>query len=171
MYNRLPRADGLPSPYESAHGSPPSLRMIHPFGSLVMSKVHNERKSLLTTSSRPAVLLGPAEGTKDAFKIIHMDTKTVAHSRNLVHFDNDFPYNKPDVPSVSALVPPSLLAPPPAAQAGSQLPPELLSDHPFSALTDPPAARPRRVAAQSAPMYVPGAFEAQRACTRPRPPY
>jgi hypothetical protein len=132
-----------------------------------MAKVHNARKSLLTRASRPAVLLCPAEGTKDAFKVIYLDTNSVAHSRDLVHFDNDFPFNRADAPSATSLVPPELLAAPPAVPPGSRLSTQLLSNNPYSVLEvqeeqSAAASRPRRVVAHPAPVYVPGAFEAQR---------
>lgn len=60
VQNRLPSSGGLPSPFESAHGTIPSLRLVHPFGALALAKNYAARKSSLVSASRKCVVLGPA---------------------------------------------------------------------------------------------------------------
>ena len=167
MYNRLPAADGQPSPFESANGVPPSLRLVHPFGSLAMAKDHAARKSSLVSASRKCVVLGPAAGTKDSFKIVYLDTNAVAHSRDLRHFDTEFPFNKDDARSPSLLEPPEMVSSPSPPPPGSRIVDPALANNPFAVLSDLDGGsvagdRPRRVPAAPAPVYQPGACEAQR---------
>ena len=175
VYKLMPRPDGRPSPAEEATGDPPSLRLIHPFGSRVLVKDHAARKSMLAQASRPAVLLCPAPGTKDAFKVLYTDTQAVGHSRDLIHFDDEFPHNKDDVPVQLPLTPADLVAPVPTPSSEDRLPPHVLAGNPFAVLaggddthgSDPARSRfPPRVRAQPAPIYSPGAYEAQREADR-----
>jgi hypothetical protein len=121
--NRLPAAGDRPAPYHASKGQPPSLRLLHPFGCLAMVRVAAPRKSSLTTRSRPAVYLGPASVTKDAHRVLHLDTSSVAVSRNVTFFDDDFPLLRSDSPL--------------AARA-----PELAEDRPtFKPTVPPPESR------------------------------
>lgn len=168
VFNRLPRADGRPSPLEAAHGVPPSLHMVHPFGSLAMASVRHPVKSSLNERSRPAVLLGPAPGTKDSFKIMHLDTRSIAHSRDLQHFDGDFPLNPHNAPAQDGMDLPSSLAPVPAPTPAEMEARGLTSPNPYAVLADSDAngvgpGRPRRTRAAAGPPFDPDAWERQRA--------
>jgi hypothetical protein len=90
VYNRLPTASA-PSPYERSHGHPPSLRLLHPFGCLVFSRIAQPSKRRLDTRARKAVYLGPARGTKDGHKVLHLDSRHVAITRDANFFDGVFP--------------------------------------------------------------------------------
>ena len=140
---------------------------MHPFGSLAMAKDHAARKSSLVSASRKCVVLGPAAGTKDSFKIVYLDTNAVAHSRDLRHFDTEFPFNKDDARSPSLLEPPEMVSSPSPPPPGSRIVDPALANNPFAVLSDLDGGsvagdRPRRVPAAPAPVYQPGAFEAQR---------
>jgi hypothetical protein len=166
--NRIPRPT-KPSPYESAYGSSPTLRYIHPFGCLVLSKVRQPRKSRLAAKSRYAVHIGAADQTKDAFKIVHLDTNSAAISRDLIFFDSEFPFNRNGVatrPTTSGAVGRS------SPDPNARVPAHVLAGNPYAVLADLDSdsialRRPSRVTAKPA-AYDPAAFEAQQRHDRER---
>ena len=166
VHNRLPPARGGPSPHECVHGSPPALRLLQPFGCLAMVRVHQPAKSRLANRSRPSVYLGPALGTKDGHRIIHIDTNAVATSRNCVFFPAEFPFNSASAPSSSLLVDRDDVVDAPGSRVAALPPPRI--GNPFAVLQDldDDAAlavrRPARVTAKPAPAYDPSAIKAQR---------
>jgi hypothetical protein len=181
VHNRIsPRAGG-PSPEEKASGQTPTLRLIHPFGCLLLARVNQPKKGS-QSRARSACLLSPASNTKDGFKILHLDTRRVAATRNCVFFDDQFPFN----PSGSAscpLMPPDLAPTPPPSHEASRLPrfadPGPSRNNPFAALADldednenvhaGPRARPARIRAAPATFH-PEAYDAQRDFDRQQQP-
>jgi transposase InsO family protein len=166
--NRLPPTAGGPSPYERATGSAPSLRFLHPFGCLAMVRVKQPKKSSLANRSRPSVYLGPALATKDAHRVIHLDTRSVAVTRNCVFFDGDFPLNSGSRPG-ARLQERGMDVPAPSPPPLSRVPADILSNNPFSPLSLPDdddrsvaVNRPRRIISAPDDGYYPGAAEAQR---------
>jgi hypothetical protein len=145
---------GSPSAYEIVHHEVPTLRLAHPLGSLVLVKARQQVKTGLTTASRQAVCLSPFQGAKDSLRVLYLDTHSVGHSRDLVHFDDDFPLNRDGQPVSLPLHGDLQIAPVPTP------PPE-------SRVHELAAQRPRRVPA--APfVYDPGAYAAQARHDRAR---
>jgi hypothetical protein len=180
VHNRLPPTRGnRASPLQCARGHRSTLSMTHPFGCLALARLHKAKKSSLTTKARAACFLSYAPGTKDAYKILHLDTSTVAISRNVVFFHGDFPFNKTSAASkpLGDHEPPGM-----AGGADHDLPaarslplganPGVVSHNPFASLADAgddaddnadeAPQRPRRIVSRPAPAYFPGAHEAQR---------
>jgi transposase InsO family protein len=167
--NRLPRPTAS-SPHERALGSPPTLRYIHPFGCLVLSRVPQPKKSRLAAKSRHAVHLGAAEQTKDAFKIVHLDTRSAAVSRNLVFFDSEFPFNRSGTATRSTTSDAASQNSP--EDPNTRLPAHVLAGNPYAALADLDSdsialRRPSRVTAKPN-AYDPAALDAQRQHDRQR---
>lgn len=161
VQNRLPKAT-TSSAYQRAFGSAPTLRFVHPFGCLALSRVPHPVKSRLATRSRQAIHLGPAEQTKDAFHIVHLDTRSVAVSRDLVFFDAEFPYNLDSKPTQ----PLSNAGNGPSEAPESSLPAHVLAGNPYAVLHDLDSdsvalRRSARVTAAPAP-FDPSALTAQK---------
>jgi hypothetical protein len=158
VYNRMPTARH-PSPYERAHGHPPSLRLLHPFGCLVYSRIAQPSKRRMDTRARKAVYLGPARGTKDGHKILHWDTRQVAITRNANFFDGVFPLRTvlPDgstpPPSASGFFRVPVHSPAPAPHPSSFVPGHLIRD-------DRPRGDPRQ-RVPTAPPFNSADFERQ----------
>jgi hypothetical protein len=168
VHNRLPKADGL-SPNEHAFGSGQSttMRHIHPFGALVLSRAVQPKKSRLHNKARAAVMLSPATSTKDGFKIMHLDTKSIAVSRNLAFFDMEFPFNATSAASspLGHLLP--SVDGPQETRLSARAAPKAPSYNPFGVLEEPDAPleqrRSTRVTAKPAELYSPDAHAAQHA--------
>jgi hypothetical protein len=103
VLNRLPRALAL-SPYQIVHGAPPLLSFVHPFGCLAYAHIDTPAKSTLTGRARPALYLGPAIGTKDGHKLLHLDTRRLAVNRTCKIIDDVFPLNPSGKPSTVTLL-------------------------------------------------------------------
>jgi hypothetical protein len=181
IHNRLPGQTGV-SPYERAWGSRPSLRGLHPFGCLVLSRAVQPRKSQWANRARPAAALSPATSTKDGHRILHLDTRAIAVSRNLAWFDSEFPYNSRSLASAplgqahGSGGPGNALEPQGEARLPLHARPGFATENPFSALStpddeatgdqEPSRRRSTRVSSRPADLYSPGAHEAQAAADR-----
>jgi hypothetical protein len=175
VYNRLPSATRS-SPYELAHGHPPSLRFLHPFGCLCFSRVAQPSKRRLDKKARAAVYLGPAQTTKDGHRILHLDTKHVAISRNCSFFDLNFPCRRASGdPSRMLPVTASAFSSSPSLEDSaatgehpvSRVPSHLLTANPFASLAGEglpsPAGRSRRSRVPTAPPFNSADFARQAA--------
>ena len=173
--NRIPNSRGDPSPQQRATGAAPTLALLQPFGCLVLARVPKPAKRNLANRSRPSVYLGPAEGTRDAHRIVHLDTNAVAISRDCVFFPHDFPLNKSSVPHLTVVseggaAPHEHVVDPP----GSHLPPSVLPSGivPFAGARDLDAdaalglRRSGRVVSKPFPHYDPEGIRAQEEHTR-----
>ena len=181
VHNRLPTSNG-PSPYERMFGTPPTLKFIQPFGCFTLARRQRKGKSNFTSASLPAICLSPDLTTKDSYKILHLNTNTVAHSRNCLFFPDIFPFNKKSLPARSPLsnfkdddddanndVDDEVGTPVPATSGLYQ------SQNPYAALDmqeskeDSVALnKPSRIISAPASLYNPAAYEEQRRFDRER---
>jgi hypothetical protein len=168
VINRLPSSRGDLSPYQVAHGTPPSLRLVHPFGCLALARVHQPVKARLATKSRPSVYLGPSPGTKDAHRLIHLDTRSIASNRNCVFFPDQYPLNPTSGPGAGLHALDEDTSSPSALPGSRLSPSDLPNDvNPFARLRDLDEEtalalrRVPRVTARPA-VFDPAAYQAQR---------
>ena len=132
-------------------------------------------KSTLTGASITAVNLSPDTTSKDAHKIVSLDTNSVQHSRNCTFFPAIFPCNKMSTPATSALSPLDLQQldgdVDPVSSATTLRATASISAHhtrnPYGVLRDlDNDPRPKRITAQPPEGYTPGAHEAQKRADR-----
>lgn len=91
---RLPsRADNTTAYERFRHEPPPPLRTIYPFGAAAYARTPDalRNKASLTGRARKCVILGIDENTKDGYKLLHLATGRVIHSRNITVHSEQFP--------------------------------------------------------------------------------
>jgi len=81
------------TPYELLHKETPDLTNLKTFGSLCFISTLKRNRSKLNPRAKQCVFLGYREGTK-GYVTFDIKTREIAISRNIIFYENIFPYNR-----------------------------------------------------------------------------
>ena len=93
--NRMPSSTrGNVTPYELYYGRKPDLSILAPFGCLAYARTPDQARrkaDLRTGRARACIMLGYDVTSKDGYKLLHLETDRVVHSRSVTFMFDVFP--------------------------------------------------------------------------------
>ena len=96
-WNRLPSSTrGMKTPFELFTGREPNLSRVHTFGVACYARLPDElrKKRDFSGRARLCAYLSPDERTKDGYRLVHVRTGRIIHSRAVRFLPGIFPFRK-----------------------------------------------------------------------------